>query len=89
VRLQGFAAADSPTWPPAQVPLIAWVETKGYFEVRLELVVNTADGSGLCGVLDHSMNLSSALTAGSNRLDTLNRLRHPITLLPTHADDVA
>ena len=63
MRPQGPAAADSPTWPPAQVPFILWIETKRYCVVQLELVVNTADGSGLWGVLDHSMNILSALAA--------------------------
>ena len=30
-----------------------------------------------------------APVAGTNSLGGLNRLRHPIALLPTHADDVA
>jgi hypothetical protein len=84
-RLQGLAAADSPTWPHGQVPLIDRPKPSDSACLdrcrrRMSLM-----GIGLRGVLEHRLNhLSDSLHL--LRAPTNGRalqLRHPVTPLPT------
>ena len=85
VSLQGLAAADSPTWPHGQVPLIDRPKPSDSACLdRCRRQMSLA-GIRLRGVLDHRLNhLSDSLHL--LRAPTNGRalqLRHPVTLLPT------